>query len=161
MLTKMLHLFNIKYWITGNTDTFFRICSGFFFWWTESSKEKHFCHESCPWTSICFTRGRPPIIFTLTLHGLLHVTPDYISHVPFHWLRLQLQPITHTIKISLKQPFIAEYCLAFIALLVIATLRSLSEFPDSSLVLFIVWFLESCILVCLSHPVCLLPVLKL
>lgn len=36
-----------------------------------------------------------------------------------------------------------------------------SVFPDSSLVLFIVWFLESCIVVCLSHPVCQLPTLKL
>ncbi len=44
------------------------------------------------------TSGRLLIILTLTLHKLLHVTPDYISHVPCHWLQTHLQPITHTIN---------------------------------------------------------------
>ncbi len=46
---------------------------------------RHGCHKSC---FIAFrllaTRGLPPIILTTQT---LHVTPDYISHVPFHWLR--------------------------------------------------------------------------
>ncbi len=108
-------------------------------------------------------RGLPSALpeVTLPLHRLSHYTSlRTTSYVPFHGLPLHLQPITHTIKSSLKQPFNAEY-LAFIALLVIATLLSQSVFPDSSLVLFIAWFLESCILVCLSPPVCQLPTLEL
>ncbi len=41
-------------------------------------------------------RGRLPITLTLTLHKLLHVTLDYISHAPLHWLQSHLQAITHT-----------------------------------------------------------------
>ncbi len=40
--------------------------------------------------------GYLPITLTLTLHKLLHVTLDYISHAPLHWLQSHLQAITHT-----------------------------------------------------------------
>ncbi len=85
---------------------------------------RHGCHKSC---FIAFrlldTRGLPPIILTTQT---LHVTPDYISHVPFHWLRFSPSAnYTHTIKISLKPPFNTWWVLfAFISLLAIASLRS-------------------------------------
>ncbi len=50
------------------------------------------------------TRGRPSIILTLTPHRLLHVTLDYISHVPLHWLDSPAVNHTHTLYYTHSDP---------------------------------------------------------
>ncbi len=42
------------------------------------------------------TRGRSPIILTFTLHRLLHVTLDCVSHHPLHWLHTAVTNLSHT-----------------------------------------------------------------
>ncbi len=87
------------------------------------------------------TRGRYPIILTFTLHRLLHVTLDCVSHHPLHWLHTAVTNLSHThtqYNTHSDPSQTAKYCLVCITASAIATLRSRSEFPQSSLALFIV-----------------------
>jgi len=75
------------------------------------------------------TRGRFCIILTLTLHRLSLRTTFPISHFTNHTLTWNQ---SHTLYNTHSDPDqFAEYCLAFIALPVIATLQSTSVFSKS------------------------------
>ncbi len=96
----------------------------------------HICHESGPWPSV-----RLPPEVALPLYWLSHHTDCYTSpwttFPMFHctdWIHLQ--PITHTLYYTNSDPAqVTEYCLAFITLLAIATLRSHSEFSELKYIL--------------------------
>ncbi len=73
---------------------------------------------------------RPSIILTLTPHRLLHVTLDYISHVPLHWLDLPAVNHTHTILHPFRSFSNCQVLSAFISLLMVATLWRHSVFLE-------------------------------
>ncbi len=106
------------------------------------------------------TRGRSSTIMTLTPYRLLHITLDYISHVPLHWLDSPAVNHTHTILHPLRLFSNCRVLFAFIPQSVIATLRSHSLFSQvHSLALFVAWISCVSIIACFPRLIWSLPAL--